>query len=214
VNKDLSDLRQEYTTGSLLEENISSDPVAQFDLWFQEVLMMNIDMANAMVLATADLNGRPSARYVLLKEFSHKGFVFYTNSLSQKGRELKVRPEVALVFYWKELHRQVRIEGVAEKLPVEDTERYFGSRPRGSQISAWVAIQSEVIPDWKYLHEKAGQLAGQFQGKPVPRPESWSGYRIIPSRFEFWQGQGDRLHDRLVYEPDNSGGWIISRLAP
>lgn len=214
MNQDLSDLRQEYISRGLHEEDVLDDPVKQFDLWFQEVQMMDIDLANAMVIATAGSDGKPSARYVLLKEYSHEGFVFYTSSLSQKGRELNERPQAALVFYWKELHRQIRVEGQVERLSAQAADNYFESRPRGSQISAWVAPQSEEIPDQKYMHDKFHELTEEYQGQPIPRPDVWLGYRVIPELFEFWQGQENRLHDRIVYLPEKSGGWSIRRLAP
>jgi pyridoxamine 5'-phosphate oxidase len=214
MSQDLSDLRQEYIAGGLHEADVSPDPVKQFDLWFQEALMMNIDLANAMVLATADGDGKPSARFVLMKEYSHDGIVFYSNRLSQKGREIEERAQAALVFYWKELHRQVRIEGQVVLLPAGIADEYFESRPRGSQISAWVATQSEVIPDQKFMHDKFDELNGTFEGRTVPRPEAWLGYRIIPGLFEFWQGQENRLHDRILYLADKAGSWSISRLAP
>ncbi|MGY8815678.1 MAG: pyridoxamine 5'-phosphate oxidase [Gammaproteobacteria bacterium] len=214
MSQDLSDLRREYIARGLNEDEISPDPVQQFELWFQEVQKINVDLANAMVLATASSNGLPSARYVLLKEYSDKGFVFYTNSLSQKGKEIHQQPQVALVFYWKELHRQIRIEGNVELLSSTLADKYFASRPRGSQISSWVATQSEVIPHQQFMHDKVNEITKRYTGKDIPRPESWLGYRVIPQLFEFWQGQENRLHDRIIYRLENNKDWLIHRLAP
>ena len=214
MTEDLSDLRQEYISRGLNETEALQNPLEQFDLWFQEVRMINVDLANVMVLATSDSNGKPSARCVLLKEYSKKGFVFYTNSLSQKGREIFERPEVALVFYWKELHRQIRIEGKATLLSSDIADRYFESRPRGCQISTWAATQSEVVPGRSYMNDRVKELTDLYDGKLVPRPETWLGYSVNPELFEFWQGREDRLHDRILYLLEKQGGWSMSRLAP
>ena len=214
MGKDLTELRREYVASGLHEDDVSKDPLHQFENWFNDVLKLEIELANAMVLATSNSDGLPSARYVLLKDYSKDGFVFYTSSLSQKGRHLHIRPQAALVFYWKEVHRQVRIEGSVELLAAEVADRFFESRPRGSQISAWVATQSDTIPAQEFMHEKVKELTHKFHDKPVPRPDSWLGYRVKPHRYEFWQGQENRLHDRIVYQSDNSGGWSINRLAP
>ena len=214
MSQDLSDLRREYIARGLHEDDISPDPVKQFELWFQEVQKINIELANAMVLATAGSNGLPSARYVLLKEYSDEGFVFYTNSISQKGKEIHQQPQVALVFYWKELHRQIRIEGNVEQLSSMLADKYFATRPRGSQISSWVATQSDVIPCQQFMHDKVNELTEKFANQSVPRPESWLGYRVIPRLFEFWQGQENRLHDRIIYSREKNMVWLTHRLAP
>ena len=211
---DISDLRLEYESIGLHEKDVDKDPVSQFGSWFQAALDRGIELANAMVLATADSKGRPTARYVLLKEYNNTGFVFYTNRLSRKGRDMEENPLAALVFYWKEMHRQVRIEGGVEQLPVEKADEYFKTRPRGSQISTWVAVQSDVIAGRENMKNKVTELTQRFLNRPVPRPESWAGYRVRPEVMEFWQGQENRLHDRIVYQREQSGKWIISRLAP
>ena len=177
MNHDLSELRLEYIAKGLHEDDLEDDPVKQFARWFSEVLQLEVSMANAMVLATTDEQGFPDARYVLLKDYNDSGFIFYTNSLSQKGRQLKHRPQAALVFYWKELHRQVRIKGTVEQLSDEDADIYFASRPRGSRISSLVATQSETVPDQKFLHERYLALEDQYGEDAVPRPASWYGYR-------------------------------------
>jgi pyridoxamine 5'-phosphate oxidase len=214
MRRDLSGLRLEYVSRGLREEDLQRDPLKQFESWFQQALELDISMANAMVLATADAEGRPSARYVLLKEYDEQGFVFYTNSMSLKGRQIKDNPLAALVFYWSDLHRQVRIEGGVEQLPDDKADRYFASRPRGSQISAWVGVQSDVIADRRHMQDKVAELEKRFHDQPVPRPESWTGYRVCPQLIEFWQGQENRLHDRIAYRRNGKGVWTISRLAP
>jgi pyridoxamine 5'-phosphate oxidase len=214
MSHDLSELRLEYIARGLHENDLEDDPVKQFSIWFTEVLQLEVVMANAMVLATVDERGSPDARYVLLKEYSDTGFVFYTNTLSQKGAQLKRHPEAALVFYWKELHRQVRIKGAVELLPDATADSYFASRPRGSRISTLVATQSEVVPNQQYLHDKYLELQQQYGEDEVPRPDAWSGYRVIPESVEFWQGRENRLHDRILYTRENSEIWKITRLAP
>lgn len=214
MKRDISSYRTEYGYETLSEEAISPDPFQQFGRWFDAAIALNIELVNAMVLATVDSEGNPSARYVLLKEFSPDGFVFYTNSLSRKGKQLQANPKGALVFYWREMHRQIRIEGSVERLPDFRADDYFATRPRGSQISAWVAPQSAVVPDRASLQARFNALETQFADQAVPRPEDWVGYRLVPSLLEFWQGQENRLHDRIVYETTNPGGWKISRLAP
>lgn len=214
MSQDISSLRREYEAGGLHEEGVDKDPIRQFGIWFQAALDLGIDLANAMVLATADEDGTPTARYVLLKEYGEDGFIFYTNRLSQKGREMEKNPRVALVLYWREMHRQIRIEGGVEELPAEKIDAYFRSRPRGSQISAWVAPQSEVIASRDYLEAREAALIQEFDGKPVPRPEAWAGYRVKPVLIEFWQGQANRLHDRIRYRQVDADTWEINRLAP
>jgi len=211
---DLSTIRFEYEHAGLHEHELDSDPFAQFGQWLQAAMAHDKELANAMVLATADRDGRPSARYVLLKEFSNEGFVFYTNSLSQKGRELAENPRAALVFYWRQMHRQIRIEGNVEQLSADRADSYFASRPRGSQISTWAAPQSGIVPDRNFLQDRVTELSQQFENKTVPRPEDWVGYCVKPDTFEFWQGQENRLHDRLVYLRNETGMWTIARLAP
>jgi pyridoxamine 5'-phosphate oxidase len=210
----LEELRREYISAGLNESDLCHDPLEQFKKWFSEVINLKIDLANAMVVATADGPGKPSARYVLLKDYDENGFVFYTNSLSRKGMEIQERPSVALLFYWKELNRQIRIEGIAHVLDSENADKYFSSRPRGSQLSAWVANQSEVIPDQAFMHRRIGEINNEYNGLDVNRPPSWLGYQVVPDLYEFWQGQENRLHDRLVYRKIDSNHWEIFRLAP
>jgi pyridoxamine 5'-phosphate oxidase len=169
---------------------------------------------NAMTLATADKNGRPSARVVLLKGLDERGFMFYTNYDSRKSQELTENPQAALVFYWSDLERQVCIAGEVSKLPALESDAYFKSRPRGSQIAAWVSHQSDVIPDRAALETKCRQLEAQYAGQAVPRPPNWGGYVLTPNRIEFWQGRPDRLHDRFRYTRQVDGGWQIERLSP
>jgi pyridoxamine 5'-phosphate oxidase len=214
MNHSYDSLRLEYEALGLHEEDIHKSPFLQFRHWFQAALDLKIDLANAMVLATANKNGMPDARYVLLKDYSERGFVFYTSSLSRKGRQLADNPYATLVFYWREMHRQIRVEGSVEQLPEDTSDSYFQTRPRGSQISAWVASQSEVIPDREYLKDREAALLRQYAGLPVPRPDNWTGYCVKPERIEFWQGQENRLHDRIQYQLTDTSEWSISRLAP
>lgn len=214
MSHDISGHRTEYDFAGLHETEANADPFQQFGSWFQQVLALDLKLANAMVLATADSEGRPAARYVLLKEYNSEGFVFYTNGLSQKGRHMAKNPHAALVFYWREMHRQVRIEGKVEQLAAGKADSYFASRPRGSQLSTWVAPQSEILPDREYLYTRVEQLTSQFESQVIPRPDDWHGYRVVPHMIEFWQGQENRLHDRLVYHRSDTGNWTMSRLAP
>lgn len=214
MSNDISGVRSEYSHSDLRESEVSPDPFQQFDVWFQQAMGLKIELANAMVVATADSQGRPTARYVLLKDYSHAGFVFYTNSLSQKGRQLAENPHAALVLYWKEMHRQIRIEGAVEQISADQADNYFSTRPRGSQISAWAAPQSDIVPDRAWLHARVAELSKQFEGRSIPRPEDWAGYRVLPDLFEFWQGQENRLHDRLAYLRNDAGAWSLARLAP
>lgn len=214
MGHDFDSLRLEYEALGLHESDVPSNPVQQFRNWFQAALDLNIELANVMVLATADTNGLPDARYVLLKDYSDEGFVFYTSSLSRKGQQLANNPYAALVFYWREMHRQIRVEGKVVQLPGEKSDSYFHTRPRGSQISAWVAAQSEVIPDREYLKLREAALMQEYRDLPVPRPDNWTGYCVKPERVEFWQGQENRLHDRIQYQLTGTGAWSISRLAP
>lgn len=209
----LAALRQSYTKADLSESSIRPDPTDQFDDWFQQALSAGIPEPNAMTLATATADGFPSARIVLLKSFDRKGYVFYTNYTSRKAEELAGNPRAALLFFWPELERQVRIEGRVEKVTTAESVKYFLSRPYGSQIGAWVSPQSSVITTRSLLEQKWDDMKRKFQEGKVPLPDFWGGYRVIPSSVEFWQGRPNRLHDRLRFR-QSDGQWILERLAP
>ncbi len=209
----IQNLRQDYKVAQLNDNDIEKNPVKQFEKWFSEALTAEIYEPNAMTLATANKSGKPNARIVLLKGFDDNGFSFYTNYLSTKGKEIKKNPQVCLVFFWGELERQVRIEGKVEKLSKEASERYFHSRPVGSQIGAIVSPQSQTITDRKTLATKVEELTLQYEGKTIPKPAHWGGYIVKPTAIEFWQGRRSRLHDRIKYDLIN-GKWQTSRLAP
>jgi pyridoxamine 5'-phosphate oxidase len=208
----IADIRQEYMRAGLAEKDAAADPFKQFDRWFNDTLQAELPMPNAMTLATATAEGRPSARAVLLKGVDARGFVFYTNYASRKARELAANPYAALVFVWAELERQVRIEGAIEKVAAEESDAYFDSRPLGSRIGAWASPQSMVLPDRLTLATKVAAIVLRY-GRHPPRPPHWGGYRVLPEAIEFWQGRKNRLHDRLLYTRQ-AGGWKIERLAP
>lgn len=207
-------LRREYARAGLSEEDLHPDPVEQFRRWFEAALEAGLHEPNAMTLATADASGAPSARVVLLKGYDERGFVFYTGYAGRKARELEENPRAALVFYWGELERQVRVEGDVSRVPEEESDAYFASRPEGSRIGALVSRQSEIVESRVVLEERQRELEREYAGGEIPRPEGWGGYRLAPSRVEFWQGRESRLHDRLLYTADGSGEWEISRLQP
>jgi len=213
MNGRLASLRREYTLQSITKRDVDPDPVAQFEKWFGEASHAEIEDVNAMTLSTADKNGRPSGRIVLLKGIEKGRFIFYTNYTSQKGLELEENPFAALTFYWQGLERQVRIQGSVEKTDPETSEKYFSSRPRKSRIGAWVSHQSHPIPSRMYLMRKFVNRSVQLMGGKVPLPSFWGGYALLPDRFEFWQGRANRLHDRINYRRQN-GQWLIERLAP
>jgi len=209
-----SELRREYTRAALLEKDVHPDPIQQFDRWFTDATNSAVTEANAMTVATADpATCAPTVRVCLLKGFDARGFVFYTNYESRKGRELAGNPRAALCFYWQPLERQVRIEGTVEKVTREESNAYFHTRPIGSQIGAWVSHQSETLSSRDELDAREQELLKKFAGSPVPLPSSWGGYRVIPNRMEFWQGRPSRLHDRIEYVR-TSTGWQIRRLSP
>jgi pyridoxamine 5'-phosphate oxidase len=208
-----AELRREYTRHGLLEADTHPDPFEQFRRWFDQALSAGVPDANAMTLATTKPDGRPAARIVLLKGFGAEGFVFFTNHESRKGRELALNPYGALVFYWPELERQVRVEGGVARTSVDESDRYFRTRPRGSRLGAWASPQSEVIGGREEIERRAAEVAARFPGDEVPRPSNWGGYRLAPVVFEFWQGRPNRLHDRLEYVRAGAA-WCIRRLAP
>lgn len=207
-------IRKEYRQRAFLEENAYATPLEQFDAWWKEALEAGIEEPNAMTLATAGADGTPAARTVLLKSYGERGFVFFTNYESAKGRHLEENPKACLLFFWKELERQVRITGDVERVTAEESDDYFGVRPEGSRIGAWASPQSRVIPGRQWLEENVERYANEFLGKPPTRPLHWGGFRVSPVSIEFWQGRANRLHDRLRYSPDENGKWIIERLAP
>ena len=210
--KSIADIRKDYKQSSLLENDISPNPIVQFTSWWNEALQSNIDEVNALTLATANAQGKPSARTVLLKGYDENGFVFFTNYESHKGKELAANPYAAMVLFWKELERQIRIEGFVEKISAEESDEYFYSRPAGSRIGAWASPQSAIINDRNILEENVKNYSQNF-GENIPRPPHWGGYRVVPSLIEFWQGRSSRLHDRIQYRKENNM-WVIERLAP
>jgi pyridoxamine 5'-phosphate oxidase len=208
----IADLRKDYTQAGL--EQGDPSPFKQFELWFNQALAADLLEPNAMTLATVTSEGRPDARIVLLKGFDTRGFVFYTNYRSQKGQELAANPHAALVFLWGDLERQVRVVGRVEKATDLEADTYFDSRPLGSRLGAWASTQSEVIPSREVLETRMAALEAEYQGREIPRPDHWGGFRVVPTEMEFWQGRPSRLHDRLRYRLQDNGAWVIDRLAP
>jgi pyridoxamine 5'-phosphate oxidase len=207
-------IREEYTRKALMESDMEPDPTRQFDIWWHEAVEAKIIEVNAMTLATASADGIPSARTVLMKGFSEKGFIFFTNYNSFKGQQLSENPKACLLFFWKELERQVRITGIVEKLGSEESNVYFQSRPRASQVGAVASPQSQVIESRQWLDEKYKEAFQQFENTAVQRPSHWGGYLVTPVIMEFWQGRPGRLHDRIQYTLSDDGNWKIERLAP
>jgi pyridoxamine 5'-phosphate oxidase len=205
--------RREYSRMRLTEGELDPDPVRQFHRWIEEATLSEVPEPNAMALATATPEGRPSARIVLLRGYDERGFAFFTNYESRKGRELDANPHAALVFHWHDLDRQVRVEGRVERVSAEESDTYFQSRPACSRLGAWASRQSEVIPDRTVLEARNRALELQYPGGQIPRPEHWGGYRVVPAVIEFWQGRPSRLHDRLRYTRSDRG-WLIERLSP
>ncbi|TXI31385.1 MAG: pyridoxamine 5'-phosphate oxidase [Niabella sp.] len=211
----IADIRTQYAQKSLLESDALPDAIDQFQKWWDEVIHSEATEPNAMTLATATKNGEPDARIVLLKGFFKKGFVFFTNYESQKGKELAENDQACLVFFWKELERQVRIKGKVAKISAEESDEYYFSRPVGSQIGAWVSKQSSVLKSREDLTEIQTQLEKEVaEGKKIERPDFWGGYVVTPATIEFWQGRPNRLHDRLQYGLQADGSWRIDRLSP
>lgn len=210
----IADIRKEYKLQTLEEEWVYKDPLAQFDKWWNEAVSADIEEVNAMTLATASADGLPSARIVLLKGYDANGFVFFTNYHSYKGNQLEENPRACLVFFWKELERQVRITGLVKKTNHEASDEYYRSRPLGSQVGAHISPQSQVIESRHWLTGREFEVLKQFDGKPVPRPTNWGGYIVQPVTIEFWQGRPNRLHDRIQYSLQENGNWKIERLAP
>lgn len=212
--KPISEIRKEYTMASLELKSIHKNPIVQFEKWFKEAMQAEVLEPNAMTLSTVTEAGRPTARVVLLKGVEKNKFSFYTNYQSKKGKELEHNPACALTFFWPELERQVRIEGVSERLETAISEAYFQSRPRGSQVGAWASPQSSIIKDRELLEARVKEIEKRFEGKDVlPKPHQWGGYAVEPFEIEFWQGRASRLHDRIVYYK-NEGEWVMHRLAP
>ncbi|MEM6735467.1 MAG: pyridoxamine 5'-phosphate oxidase [Bacteroidota bacterium] len=213
MREDIASIRKEYTRASLDESSVSKDPMKQFEKWFQETLEVKIIEPTAMSLATVNENGQPFQRTVLLKTYSSDGFVFYTNYSSRKAKHISNNAKVSVLFPWYTLERQVMITGEVNKVSTKDSLEYFLSRPRGSQLGAWVSSQSEVISSRKVLETKLAEMEHKFKEGKIPLPGHWGGYRIVPDTIEFWQGRPNRLHDRILYEKEESS-WKISRLAP
>ena len=209
----VANFRNEYISGGIDEKNILKDPVMQFEKWFNEAVSNKVPEPNVMHLSTVSADGKPSGRIVLLKGFDENGFIFYTNYESRKGSELKKNNYAALTFFWHELHRQVRIEGKVKTIPSEESDAYFISRPRGSQIGALASSQSKVLDSRSKLEKIADELELKYKDKPIPRPSSWGGYCLVPESIEFWQGRANRLHDRLLYTLSGNK-WKIQRLFP
>lgn len=210
----VADLRKEYTFQGLSEGQAHPNPFEQFKVWFEQAIAAQLPEPNAMTIATATLDGRPSARLVLLKDYDERGFVFYTNYESNKGQQLLENPWGAIVFWWAELERQVRIEGSVEQVSAEEANAYFESRPKGSQLGAWASNQSQVIASREVLEQRLQQLQKKYENKQIPRPPHWGGFRLIPAEIEFWQGRPSRLHDRLLYRRGDFGSWTMQRLSP
>ena len=210
----MTKLRREYTDAGLNEQDLDTNPFNQFEMWFQEAIDAKIDLPDAMTLATATKDGIPSARIVLLRGHDERGFVFYTDYESQKGEELAENPNAALVFYWRELDRQVRITGGVSKVSRENSNNYFQTRPVNSRLAALASKQSEVIPNRAVLEERFKELAAQYQDENIPLPSDWGGYRLSPDMIEFWSGRPSRLHDRLRYTRQSDDNWRIERISP
>lgn len=210
----MEDISTVIKVAELDEQNVDANPIRQFQLWFGEAMGCGMPMADAMTLCTATADGKPSARMVLLKGIDESGFVFYTNYQSRKARELEANPFAALVFYWEPLERQVRVEGKVARISADESDRYFQTRPRESQLGAIASPQSSVIENREVLEQGFRELEEKYRDQTIERPTHWGGYRLVPDRIEFWKGRPGRLHDRLLYELQAQGEWKRSRLAP
>jgi pyridoxamine 5'-phosphate oxidase len=211
---DIKDLRISYSKAALLESEVHADPIRQFAVWLEQALQAERPEPNAMTLATVGRDGVPAARTVLLKGFDERGFCFYTNYESRKAAELAGHPHAAILFYWPNLERQVRISGTVQRLTDTENDAYFAARPRGHQLGAWASPQSTRVTGREELENAVRAAAARFGEGAIPRPPNWGGYRVIPASIEFWQGRPDRLHDRLLYQQRGSGEWSLERLAP
>ncbi|MCX6297363.1 MAG: pyridoxamine 5'-phosphate oxidase [Bacteroidetes bacterium] len=209
----INSLRHDFSKQALNKKDMNSDPILQFEKWFMEAVSSKVNEPNAMTIATVDSEGKPSARIVLLRNFNELGFVFYTNYSSRKGQEIIDNPNCALLFFWPELERQVRIEGFLSKQTAEESDVYFSTRPRTSKLGAWTSEQSCIIESRKVLDESYEKFSEKYPGEDIPRPPYWGGYILQPQRIEFWQGRPSRLHDRILYSKENNV-WCINRLAP
>ncbi len=210
----IEDIRKVYQLQSLSEKDIDAHPMKQFNIWWQQVMKSKIEEPNAMTLSTCNASGKPSSRIVLLKGIKEDGFIFFTNYASRKGKEIESNPLVSLLFFWKELERQVRIEGEIEKISGQESDAYFSKRPAESRISAWSSPQSEIIKGREVLEKNVSDYTNKFDFQNIPRPSYWGGYKVKPTLIEFWQGRPGRLHDRLQYTVNEKGLWKIDRLAP
>lgn len=213
MTSSITELRIQYSRGALDERDVDPNPFVMFQQWLELAIAENLPEPNAMVVATAALDAKPSARVVLLRGVDERGFVFFTNYSSRKGKEFKDNPFAALVFFWQPLHRQIRIEGRVERVNAQESDAYFNSRPRGAQLSAAASPQSQVIPNREFLETRVTELDAKFPNH-VLRPAQWGGYRVVPDVFEFWQGRENRMHDRLRYTRGVNNAWKIERLAP
>lgn len=211
---DIAALRKEYTLNALTENDVEATPIGQFTRWWSQALESNIDEVNAMTLSTLNEQLIPESRIVLLKGYSPKGFVFFTNYQSDKGTQLQHNGNCSLLFFWKELERQVRIRGKAEKISETDSDAYFNSRPEGSKIGAWASPQSKVVESQQWLHQNFEKIKSSYTSTPIPRPPHWGGFIVIPECVEFWQGRPSRMHDRIRYSLLQNDAWKIERLAP
>ena len=214
MKNDLSGLRRDYTLGELNRESLNDDPISQFELWLKEVIDLGLKDPTAMTVATVDSSGQPSQRIVLLKQVDERGFVFYTNYSSKKAEDIQQNAKVSLHFPWHFIERQVKVCGVAEKVPTAESLKYFSSRPQESQLAAWASHQSHPIESRMLLMTQFQRIKEKFKSGKIPFPDFWGGYRIVPTEIEFWQGGSHRLHDRFVYRKTDQGNWVIQRLAP